>query len=243
MRVPFSFLAPPVMGGGGGGFDPATLPLSGWWRANYTAAPWAAVASAGTSLANGDLVTNGNDPSPSAPQNGYTGPDFDGTNDNLRNLADITDFVTTTAGTLICLFRADTADNATGNTYDDAALFLDTNADFGLTFTTSGVTGFAYSGGYQAKTVACGTGGYHLVMMRINGSTLGITLDSAAESTQACGTLGVLTGSIGVGSGYGGTHHFDGRILELMVADSVLSDGDYANIKDDYVFSRYLLTL
>lgn len=224
-------------------FNPATLALSGWWRASYTGAPWAARASAGTSLANGDLETNGNDPATGAATNGLTPPDFDGVNDNLRNLADITNFVTTGAGTVIALFNADSAIPPTGTIYDDAALLVDGNADFALTFTTSGVTGVVYSGGYVSKSVACSpASGYHLVMMRYDSTNLGMTLDSAAETTVACGALTNLAGFINTGMGYLGGRYLDGRILELMTASTKLTTTDYADIKS-YVNSRYALAL
>lgn len=223
-------------------FDPATLTLSGWWRASYTGAPWVANASAGGSGGNGDMATNLSDPGTGTAQNGYTPPDFNGTANNLRNTTDISNFASTTGSTVICLFRADTAAAATGNVYDDAALIVDTNADYGLTFTTSGIGGFMYDGAYKSKYVACATGAYHIVMMRHNGTNLGMTLDSAAEVTQACGTLTSLTGGINTGSGYGGAHFFDGRILELMISNTVLTNTEYGNVKT-YCNSRYSLAL
>ena len=57
-------------------FSIASLPWSGLWYASYAGAPWAARASAGASLANGDLVTNLSDPSTGAAQNGLTPADF-----------------------------------------------------------------------------------------------------------------------------------------------------------------------
>ncbi len=223
-------------------FDPATLALTGWWRASYAGAPWAATASAGTSLANGGLTTNSDDPTVGTTQNGYAPADFNGSGNNLRNVTDITSFATTTASTIVALFRADTAAAPTGNIYDDASLFIDANADYGLSFTTSGVGGFATAGVYKSKYVACATGAYHLVMMRHNGVNLGMTLDSAAEVTSVCGTLTALSGNIDTGRGYGAAHFFDGRILELMIAGVALSDGDYANIRG-YVNTRYGLAL
>lgn len=224
-------------------FDPATLALSGWWRANYTGAPWAANASAGASLANGDLTTNTSDPTAGATQNGYTPADFDGTANQLRNVTtNDTTFFTSSAGGIVALALADTSAFPTGNVYDDARVIGDSSANEGLTFTTSGFTGFGYSGGYVSKSVACATGAYHLVMMRWDSSNLGMTLDSAAEVTQACGALTLTGTGFVVGAGYGGAHFFDGRILELMTFAYKPSNTDYANIKS-YCNSRYALAL
>lgn len=224
-------------------FDPATLALSGWWRADYTGAPWAARASAGASLANGDLATNLSDPATGAAQNGFTPADFNGTTNNLSNATLDTTFYTSAAGTIIALVRADTAAAPTGSIYDDATLFRDANVFAGLSYTTSGFGGFGYDGAvYQSKYVAAATGAYHLVMMDWDSSNIGMTLNSAARVTQACGALTLGGDAVNVGGGYLLTHCFDGRILELMVAPTTLSAGDYANIKG-YVNSRYALAL
>lgn len=223
-------------------FDPATLSLSGWWRANYTGAPWAAVASAGASLANGDFATAGNDPATGAAQNGFTPPDFDGTNDNLMNSTLDTTFFTSTAGSIVCLARADNAALPTGNIYDDATVFRNVNSNEGLSFTTNGWTGYAYDGAYKTNAVGCLTGAYHLVMMTWDSSNIGMTLDSAAEVTSACGTLTLGGDSVNTGRGYAGGSFFDGRILELMTSATKLSGANYANIKS-YVNSRYALSL
>lgn len=229
--------------GGAAAFDPATLNLTGWYRSNYGGAPWVPTASAGASGTNGNFVTNGNDPAAGATQNGYTPADFDGTNDNLRQLTTIdTAFFTTTAGTIICLAYADSANAPTGNVYDDITVWRNSNANEGLSYTTSGWTGFVYDGAYKSLSVACATGAYHLVMMTWNGSVIGMTLDSAAETTAACGTLTMGGDAISMGVAYGGGDSFDGRILELMTADVKLSGTDYANIKS-YVNSRYALAL
>ncbi len=241
MRVPFSFIqsggAPP------GPFDPATLDLSGWWRADYAGAPWSGNASAGVSGTTGALVTAGFDPDVGAAQNGWDPAEFVAANtDHLVNATDATTLFTTTAGAIVCLFRAASADAQTGSGYDDAPFYRDSNADLAMTFTTSGVGAVAYDGGYKIHAVACGTGAYHLAMMRWNGSTLGITLDSASESTIACSTLTVLTGTALVAYGYGGTHKLDARVLELMTSPTAISPTDYGNIKS-YVNDRYGLSL
>lgn len=225
-----------------GAFNPATLALSGWWRASYAGAPWAAVASAGTSGANGNLVTNLNDPATGAAQNGFTPADFDGTNDNLRNLTIDTTFYTSGAGSVVALFRADTVNVATGNIYDDPTLWRNVNSNVGLSYTTSGFGGYGYDGAvYQSKYVAAATGAYHLVMLDWDATNIGMTLNSAARVTQACGALTLGGDAINVGMGYAGPC-IDGRVLELMTAATKLTSTDFGNIRA-YVNARYSLAL
>lgn len=223
-------------------YNPALLSLSGWWRASYSGLPWAATASAGASGTTGSLVTNLSDPATGAAQNGLTPADFDGTANNAINATASTTLFSASAGTIVALFRADTAAAPTGSTYNDPALYVDAGvANTGLTYTTSGFTGFVVvSAAYKSVSVAAATGAYHLVMMRWNGSVLGVRVDSGAESTVAAAAVTLSAGTVAVGRGYAGTF-VDGRLLELMTSASDLS-ASYSNIKS-YINSRYALSL
>ncbi len=221
-------------------FDPATLALSLWVRGSYAGAPWAANASAGASLANGDL-TAGTAPGTGTAQNGYTPADFNGSTHVLLNATADTTLFTSTALSIVALFIVDTVAAPTGNLYDDAPLYRDVDAYQGMTMTSAGVTAFAYDGGYRSVATAAGAG-YHLAMMTCDGVNLVVQVDSGGTLSTACNTM-VRGGKSGVfGQGYGGTHYFDGRIMELMTAAVVLTPTDYANIKS-YVNSRYALAL
>jgi hypothetical protein len=172
-------------------------------------------------------------------QGGHTPAHF--ASADLVNATDAQSFFTTTGGSIISLVKPNAAAAPTGNIYDDPCVYRDANADCVLSFTTDGFGVVAYDGGYKSKYVACATGAYHLVRMRWNGSTLGLTLDSGSEQTVSCGTLAVLTGAALVGVGYaGGFLAMD--LLELMMSATAISDDDFASIKD-YVNARYGLSL
>ncbi len=226
-------------------YDPTVLLASGYWRANYGGDPWSATATSGTSSFTGSLDGGSSGalaPTVGASQNSKTPAEYDGATLYQNNATDASTLFTTTAATIVCLFRASAAPTATGNIYDDPAIYCDANADFGLTFTASGIAGFAYDGGYQTQAVACGTGAYHLVRFRIDGANLGITLDNGSEQTVSCSTLAVLTGGVQVGQGYAGLAYFGGRILELMLLPTVLSDADYVSF-GQYCQTVYALSL
>jgi hypothetical protein len=229
------------------GLSPAALALTGWWRASYEGSPWVGTDSGGSDLSgNRDLTPSGNGAATiGALLNGFTTADFNGTPVTGQGMVNNTTapvMVTKPAGTIVVLFNADTASAPTGLIFDDVALYVDSNADNGLTFTTSGVTAFGYDGTFKAATAACATGGYHLAMCRWDGVNVGLTLDSAVEVTTACGALTILTGSVQVGTGYLATNNFDGKIVEVLVAPTTLSNADYALIKA-YVNLRYGLAL
>ena len=221
-------------------FDPTTLAASGYWRASYTGAPWAAVATAGTSLANGNLAA-GVAPGVGAAVNGKTPATFDGSTQYLDNATDATVLYSASGSGIIALVQVNGSVAPSGSTYDDAAIAIDGNADYGLTSTTSGITAMVYSGGYVTRTVAT-TAGFHLIMMRHDGVLLGLTKDSAAEDTIAAGALTVFTGPLYVGRGYAGGKWFNGEILELMTFNSYPSNGNYSDFKS-YVNATYGLVL
>lgn len=223
-----------------GVFDPSSLNLSGWWRASYAGAPWTPTASAGASLANGDLVV-GAAPSTGTAVNGYTPADFNGTTQYLTSAVDATTWFTTAAGTIVTLAYFDTASAPTGSIYDDRSVYSDGNADLALVYNTNGITGVVYSSGYVSNAYTLSTGAWHLIMMSWDSSQLRMRADSSGEATTACGALTVMTGATSVGRGYAGTF-IDGKLLELMFAPIALTPTNYANIKS-YVNSRYALAL
>lgn len=225
-------------------FTPADLNLSGWWRGSYGGLPWAATASAGVSATTGSLVA-GIAPDVGSAVNGYTPAELVAANtDYMQNATDALTLLTKAAGTIICLFNADIANvhSTTDGGRLDAPLYRESNDTCIFSFADNGVSIGVYQSGYKWATKACSTGAWHLAMARWNSSVVGITLDSEAEVTTVCGLLTVLTGTMYCGYGYGGTNKFDGKIMELMMSPTALTNTDYGNIKS-YVNSRYALAL
>lgn len=232
--------------GGAAVFDPATLPLTGWWRASYGGAPWVATASAGTSGANGSLVA-GTAPAVGAAQNLLTPADFNGSTHDLVNANLMSTFVTDAAGAGWVLFLADTA-TATqppGSLVDNPGMVFQDGAGvaLGIAFSSGGVDGLLYDGtGYQEITIACAVGAYHLARWRWNGVLFELGLDSAAMSTTAAANMNAAAaGSLAIGRNYAAAF-FDGRILEVGLANTALLDADFTNIKS-YINNRYGLAL
>lgn len=234
-------------------FDPATLSLTGWWRAdggtgyNVLAGvgTFAAVASAGASGTNGTLSESTNAPSDATALNGHDVADFDGTADLLKAANDFSTFVTATAGTILVLFNADTAAAAAANNYDDPALVCDENNGFNIGFSDGGV-GFAYYDGtwVQPARVTCATGGYHVAKCRWDGTHLETGVDSGAMGVDGAGNLQFYAGSkLTVGRvAISATAYFDGKVAEVITADSKLSNADIANVIS-YFNDRYGLSL
>lgn len=228
-------------------FDPATLSLTGWWRAAYAGAPWAGVASAGASGGR-NLTTLGSDPAVGASLNGLAGADFDGATNALTTGLAGSSFFGGSAMSGWALVRADTAiaDPGAGSRWQGNAILGDTGATYyQVTFTTAGATLYVTaSGAGDEVTTACSTGANHLVQWKFDGTNLKIRCDSAAWASQAAtngpgATIDDLTNNVRIGLQ---TNAWDGRIWDLGLTNSVPSDATFDNIKS-YVNARYALAL
>lgn len=226
-------------------FDPATLALSGWWRASFAGSPWVARASAGSSGSNGNLTEGTNPPATGSAVNGLTPADFDGTNDILSNATAITTMVSDASGSLVCLFYADTAFADPGSTsfYLEPSLIGNATSKLSLSFSTAGVSLGTFNGAaWNAVRTACGTGAWHLAQARWDnvGGNIEVRVDSGSWQTLAR-ALAMAGGNVQVGLNYD-IAWFDGKILEVMTAPARLADADFTNIVS-YVNSRYALAL
>ncbi len=228
-----------------GGYDPAILSLTGWWRADFASSPWSPTASAGSSGANGDLEEATNPPGVGTAQNGYDPADFDGTNDRLNNASTAATLFNVGAGSVAVLFYANSAAAPAGSAVDDEQLLGDSGPYMGLVFTSSGVRAYIYDSGAAYQTTAssaASTGAWHLAQMKWDATDLYSRVDSGAWSAgvPTTGPL-LLTGTLVIGKNYN-TSYFDGNILDIITADSTLSDGDFDNLVV-YVNDRYGLSL
>ncbi|MBS2016462.1 MAG: hypothetical protein JST00_26490 [Deltaproteobacteria bacterium] len=230
-----------------GGFDPSSLALTGWWRASYGGAPWSGTASAGASGAR-SLTTAGSDPATGAALNGLAGADFDGTANLLTTGLAGSALFAPSALSFWALVDADTvpADPGAGLRWQGSGLIGDSGATYlQVALTAAGATlGVTSSGAYDEVTTACSTGAPHLVQARFDGTSLSVRVDAGAwqsvPATNGPGaTIDDLSNVIRVGLQIG---YFDGRMWELGLADSVMSDSAFEQVRS-YVNARYALSL
>lgn len=232
-------------GGSAPAFNPATLSLTGWWRASFSASPWVGTASAGSSGSR-NISEATNPPAAGAALNGLTPADFDGTNDKLASAIAADQFVTATAGMCAVLFNADAAaaDAGAALAYlNPSFIGHNVTAEIYFTFSSSGVRLGSYNGVDQnSLAVACGTAAWHLAVATWNGTTLSLSVDGGAFSTLARTVSLSAAGAILTGCNYNSTAFFNGRIAELMTGAFTATAGDVANLKS-YVNARYALAL
>jgi hypothetical protein len=227
-------------------FDPATLALTGWWRAPYAGSPWAGTASAGSSggvnLAEGTnppAVGNG-----ARALNGLDTCDPDGVNDLLTPGLTLASFVAAGAGSLWCLFNADAAFATTGNPYDAPQFFCAQNLRLSFGFDSGGVWAHIYDGGHKAPPqVACATNGWHLAQMKFDGTTLSLRVDSGAWSSVAAGNIDDRTGAVLTCVNFGVANFLNGRIADLGVGNAAFANATFDSLKNGYINPRYALSL
>lgn len=239
-----------IAGGGESPFDPATLSLSGWWRASFSASPWVGVASAGSSGSR-ELSEGTNPPSAGTAVNGLTPADFDGTNDFLTastvGAANLEHYFTTSAYTYSLLIFADAAaaDAGDADGYTMPGLIGDGSfaTPMGCSFSDAGIRAWHNaSGNWNSVEVPCSTGAWHAVQVRYNGTTLQTRVDGGAWSDQTRGNVGIsLAATMRIGRNYASVY-FNGKILDIITASTALTDENLDSIIE-YYNSQYGLSL
>lgn len=228
-----------LLGLGATVFDPATLSLTGWWRADYSNSPWNGTASRGGS-GNQALTEATNPPVTGDPVSTRVPASFNGTNSKLANLSLMSTFITTTAYSVVVLVNVTAL---SGGSSPD--IVGDTAGFFGLNTETAG--------GNKAKLLHFDTvsknasvpfqvGSWQLIQARYTGTVIEIRVNGDAWNTTAANALGALTGSLKVGTGYASPPWLNGKILELMLASTAFTDETFNRIRD-YCGNRYGLNL
>jgi len=239
-------------GGSAGTYNPAVLALTGWWR-DMGGSPWTGVASAGTSGSNGATEAT-NPPSAGTSLNGHVTSNFDGTNDHINMSGTEDTYLNNTDGSGWVLFNADTAtaDAGAGVRQNNPQFFADNNGVMGVGFSTAGIHLFVVDGsnGTTEKVIACATGGWHLLQFKFHYPTLDMRLrldnGSWQQTTAGFGT-GLSTTLSGNTCASGGklgasSPFFDGRIADMGISDTFISDTDFDNIRT-YINARYSLAI
>lgn len=231
--------------GGTAVFNPATLNLSGWWRANYTGSPWVPTASAGNSGTNGNLAEATNPPTIGASQNAKAPAEFNGTNQIITTDNAMTTYLGNSAGSVWGVFRASAAavDAGAGLRIDNKGLvYQDTGGTvFGIGYSASGVTVAYYDTGYRELVADANINNYHLFQVKWNATTLSLRVDSLARTTIAVTALTIGASPLVLGKNYA-TNFQACRMEEIGTSLNTFSDTQEDNIKS-YVNATYGLSL
>lgn len=235
----------PLAAGAPPAFDPATLALTGWWRGSFAASPWVGTASAGSSSTN-DATEATNPPAVGSDLNGYDSADFDGTNDLLSADGTMADYINATAYSAWALVYIDAIATDSGTIYQNDPPMADSGAYWGAYLQSTGPMVVVYHNGLTIEgtaTVSITTGAWALIQWKYDGTDLSVRVNSGAWDSMAVDELRAagLTTTLQHGHNYN-VAWFNGRAVDLGVADTAFSDGTFDDIKD-YVNDRYGLAL
>jgi len=219
---------------------PATLNLTGWWRASYSTAPWVGSPSAGISASN-NLVL-GSEPGTGTIVNGYAPAGFDGVSDYLLTAATTATLMSQSLYSWVILAKAASAEAPAGT---NPKFIAETSAVYDMPFSTSGVSWRHVDAGGTTRTVgplACSVGVYHLITAGYDGANIFLNVDGVDATPFACTNLfNLLTNQVRVGRGAGTSHFMPADILEIMVAAQDLRPS-IPKIRS-YVDARYGLSI
>lgn len=219
------------------GVSPTSLALTGYWRANYSSAPWTGTASAGNSGSRNLVATFDASPTTGTALNGYIPASFDGTM-SLSGGASVYAADQAFSGWVLL-----NPVSVAGGT-----ILQDTSLAYNLYFVAG------EGGSYVFFDLNSGAGSVHkltvastwqLITFRYsNGGNIEVGVNEVPGSSGGTSTTAYVDNisaptELVVGSG---VQYYDGLIAEIGLSNTVLTDTDFNNIKT-YVNSRYALAL
>lgn len=239
MRVGLPLAVSRTMAPGAASFDPTTLSLTAYWRANYSASPWSGTASTGTSGSN-TLSEATNPPGTGTAVNSYTPARFDGTNDQMTASGTVATYLGTRQFAGWVLWRPTAISDGWGD-YTNVMMYVYLGS--GPTYT------MRYNAGASSDvSVACpGLNQYQLVTFRHTGSAYQIGVNTApgaaggASSQANTSNMSNRTGTIKIGQS-AIVNWMNASVLEWGMTNTTLSDATFDQIKT-YCNTRYGLAL
>ncbi len=224
-------ISPPVSA-----FTPADLALTAYFKEYSGSSPWVGTASAGTSGTH-NATEGTNPPSAGTALNGYSTAQYDGSNDRL-----------TLDGTTPSYFGA-AALSAFALVYVDNTnerVIFETHNAYAPLYVSSGVVYFRPYGAGTNCSRAISIGAWALVTLRYTGSNVEIGVNEVpgafgGSSVTAFSSAMGLSGEI-LRMGDGAHGHYFGRMMEVGISDTALTDQNFLDIKT-YCNTRYSLSL
>ncbi len=217
-------------------FSPADLALTAYFKDYTGSSPWVGTASAGTSGTHN--ATEGTDP-PSAGTavNGHTPALFDGVNDRLSLDGTTPSYFGAAALSAFALVYID-------NT-NERVIFCTHNA-YAPLYVSSNIVWFRPYGAGVNCSRAMPIGAWALVTLRYTGSQIQIGVNevpgaSGGASVEAWSTNMSLAGEI-MRLGKGAWGQMLGKMLEVGISDTALTDQNFLDIKT-YMNTKYSLAL
>ena len=210
--------------------SPLDLPWQGFWRADFTSAPWVSVSTNGPSNAR-VLEEATFPPAAGTTQNGYAPADFDGTSAILRtDLPAEGVYIGATTCTIHAVVNVRSAPAPAALVFDDPCVLVTAaSATLALGVSSSGVAFGIYTsaGPVQPPRVAL-SAGYHVIQARLDGTNASVRVDGGAWTSVAATDFAAdPTNVLIAGADYTGAAQFlDALILEVGITDQALTDAE-----------------
>lgn len=224
---------------------PSELSLTLFNRASFSASPWAGTASAGVSGTK-SLTEATNPPSVGSAVNSLTPADFDGTNDILNLSGTLATYATASAYSGWALVYVDAISTNAASSFDNDAILSTTGgAAVAIYLKSTGVVGFRHFGGTSgelALTRTFTTGTWQLVQWKYDGTNAKLRVNGGTRGSVAPDALAATTNPVAIGQNYAGAQFLDGKILEIGLTNTAISDANEDKILA-YARTRYTQAL
>lgn len=167
-----------------------------------------------------------------------SGIDFDG-NDNYLAGPVVSTLITASDYTMFCVFVADAIDTTGGGAtiYNNDGLITDAAAFIGMQLRTSSgqpqVLAYNWDANADSVTADISLGQRTLAIQMHGGGRLHLATERGVEAPAVSGNTTNITNVLSLGRD-NGSHYFDGRLLEVIIFNRALSDGER------FLVGRYL---
>lgn len=214
-------------------WNPGVMSLTGWWRA-FAGDPWSGLASAGAS--GGRTIIDGVNPGTST-LNGQAIATYNGTSQYHKTNDITTSFFSPTAGTILALFKSNTAPASTSAYLIPRLSGIHFSGAISLAPTSTVLRAevFDLSLAYSTATTSMSLGVWQLGMMRFSSTLLECGINGNAPATSAIAGGGpntsAWTSELRTGDDYVDTVFMDGSVAELIYMDSVISDANRTKVR------------
>lgn len=162
--------------------------------------------------------------------------DFDGSDDLLKSYTQagsnkaISNFIAAGAYTILVAFYADASGTDSATSYENDSILSDVGGFFALYLRSSNKIGvYNWDGSEDKVEIAVTYGASHVVRIRHDSGSIYISLDGGSESSTASGNTTTLTNQLIVGTGYSGTHAYNGRVGELAIYNAAISGSNLSD--------------
>lgn len=151
-------------------------------------------------------------------------PLFDATNDSLTSGIAVSNFITTSAYTLLMASKV-TSGNTGANAYYNRHAFSEGGGYFeGLSFNATNYNPNHYSGAYGGPTISTSFPVTNVFVHKYDGANVSGHIGGGAGSSAAVGNVASVSGTAQMG--LGASAYFNGNIPELIAYASALSKAD-----------------